>query len=73
MTGDRTSDKRALTICKETVSGVVSIWQAVIVWATRSTSDGDGAFVCEPLGVCEAGDSGGEGNEYPEDASAKKE
>lgn len=71
-------DNNAFTIWRETVSGVVSLWQAVIVWVTRSTRDGSGMLACDALAV-EArlgpGEGGGDGNECadPSDCSAKKE
>ena len=76
--GDSTRESNAFTICKETVSGVVSVWHAVIVCATKSTREGAGAL---PLG-CEGvvlptetwGEGGGETKAWAEDgASAKKE
>jgi hypothetical protein len=58
---ERTNARRALTIWRDTASGVVSEWQEVIVWATRSTRDGRGV-VPGPLPGC--GDGGGEGRAW---------
>ena len=44
---------------------MVSVWHEVIVWATRSTRDGSGMFVCEaPAAFRPAGEGEGGGDAY---------
>lgn len=65
MVGDNTKDSRALTICRETGSGVDSVWQEVMVCATKSTREGRGILVWEaPAAFRPAGEGEGGGDAY---------